>query len=147
MSIERVAEVCLEVLRQHESPLVPVSHLYERCVKEAGVGDVLTKEALLEFLRGHADVVVVEGVQEDAPVPRDEFDMAGVAMGPRAIIKSRMPSRGEMKEMFQMQLAVMRDNLMQALQNAKENNDENLITRIEQALENTDAIGERLSDL
>lgn len=147
MSIERVAEVCLDVLRQQENPLVPVSYLFQHCVQEASVSSVLTEASLLEFLRSHADVVVVEGVTEEAPVPSDEFDLAGIAMGPRAILKSRMPTREEMKDMFQMQLAVMRDNLMQALQNAKENNDEVLINKIEATLENTDAIGERLSDL
>ena len=147
MSIERVAEVCLDILRQHETPLVPVSYLFQQCTNEASVGDVLTEAALLEFLRGHNEVVVVEGVSEDAPVALGEFDMAGFAMGPRAMLKSRMPTRKEMKDMFQMQLVVMRDNLMQALKNAKENDDKVLISKIEQALENTDSIGERLSDL
>jgi len=147
MSIERVAEVCLDILRQHETPLVPVGYLFQQCVNEASVGNALTEESLLEFLRGHAEVMVVEGIAEDAPVPRDEFDAAGFVMGPRAMLKSRMPTRKEMKDMFHKQLVVMRDNLMQALQNAKENNDNVLVGKIEQALENADSIGERLSDL
>lgn len=147
MSIERVETICREFLLQSETPLVSVSQLYQHCIAEESVRDVLTEEALLNFLRGHADVVVVEGVEEDAPVTRNEFDRAGLVMGPRAILKSRMPTRDEMKNMFQMQLEVMRDTLMQALKHAKESQDASRIAEIEQALENTDSIGDRLGDL
>jgi hypothetical protein len=147
MSIERVETICREFLLQSETPLVSVSQLYQHCIAEEAVRDVLTEEALLNFLRGHADVVVVEGVEEDAPVARNEFDRVGLVMGPRAILKSRMPTRDEMKNMFQMQLEVMRDALMQVLKHAKESQDASRIAEIEQALENTDSIGERLGDL
>ena len=107
MSIERVETICREFLLQSEAPLVPVSLLYQQCIAEEAVREVLTEEALLNFLREHTDVVVVEGVGEDAPVAANEFNQAGLVMGPRAILKSRMPTRDEMKNMFQMQLEVM----------------------------------------
>jgi len=147
MSIERVEKICLEFLRSEANPLVPVSIVYEKCIEEESVRDMLTEQALLDFLRGHRDVIVVEGLDDDAPVSLNTFDRAGLIMGPRAILKSRMPTQTEMKDMFQMQLQVMRDNLMQALHYAKEKNDEDMVRKIERALENADSIGERLGDL
>ena len=147
MRIERVEEICLDLLRQSENPLMPVSLLFQKCDEEENISGALTEEAFLAFLRKHADIVVVEGVGDDAPVGCDEFDTAGIVMGPRAILKNRIPNRNEMKSMFQMQLEEMRANLLHALQWAKDNKDVKAIKEIEAALENADSLGERLTDL
>ncbi|MCK5863147.1 MAG: hypothetical protein KAH38_11720 [Candidatus Hydrogenedentes bacterium] len=146
MSIERVEEVCLKALRQAVNPLMPVSMLFQKCEEEK-VSGVLTEDLLLEFLREHADIVVVDGINDTDPVDCGKFDPAGVMMGFRAILKKRMPTHDEMKDMFQMQLEQMRSNLLQAMETAKENKDTRAIKEIEAAIENTSSLGERLSDL
>ncbi len=146
MQIERVEELCLRLLSECENPLMSVRALYEQCVATDGVGEALTEDALLQFLRGHADIMVVEGVDTDAPVDAAAFDMAGIVMGPRAILKNRVPTRDEMKEMFGMQIAAMRENLLNALERAKKNNNDVAIREIEAALEHTDTINERLQE-
>lgn len=147
MRIERVEEICLDLLRVSENPLMPVNTLFQKCDEQERISGALTESAFLDFLRNHADIVVVEGVGEDEPVPREEFDTAGLVMGPRAILKSRMPTQSEIKVIFQQQLEQMRTNLLQALKLAKESKDAKAIQEIEAALENADSLRERFSDL
>ncbi len=146
MRIERVEEICLNCLRDAESPLVPVTELYQQCVDTENVGHVLTEEALLQFLRGHADVVVVEGIGEDDSVEAAVFDKIGIVSGAHAMLESRVPTRDEMKEMLEIQLAHMRENLKAALQQAQQNKDKAKADKIEALIENTDAINERLQE-
>lgn len=147
MQIGRLEEVCLELLRDAENPLVPVGALYQHCIRDRDIGESLTETALLQFLRDHIDVVVVDGVDMDAPVTAEEFGLAGIDMGPRALLKSRMPTREELKKMFRMQLAQMRETLLDALARAKERGEKDRMAEIEIAIENTDAIDERFQAL
>ncbi len=147
MRIERVEEICLDFLRQAENPLVPLKELYEHCIATEDVGSVLTEEGLLQFLRAHGEVTVVEGVSDDMPVTPKTFETAGIVMGPRAILKKRLPSRHEIKQMFEMQVAQMRTRLLEALEHAKKEKDPKAIEELEAAIENADTINERLQEL
>ncbi|HDP35913.1 MAG TPA: hypothetical protein ENN29_12485 [Candidatus Hydrogenedentes bacterium] len=146
MRIVRVEEICLDILRRAENPLTPVSLIYRKCVEKEGAA-ALTEEALLQFLRGHGDIVVVEGVADGAPVEEKAFNEAGIMMGPRAILKSRVPTPDELKKMFRMQLEIMRDNLAQALKLAKEAENGKAVHEIETVLEKADILEERMEDL
>lgn len=132
MRLERVVHDCIGFLRRSTNPLVPLDTLYTVCV---GEGTNLSKEDLLAFLRNHAEVLVIEGADESLPVSPSEFSGAGINMGPRVILKERMPSREEMTDIMRQQLEHMRLHLGHALDKARANNDLDAVREIEAALE------------
>jgi len=132
MGLEKIEEVCLSFLRRTTSPLVPLDTLRAACEKE-NLG--ITMDELTGFLRHHSEVIVVDGADETAPVSHDDFSEAGINMGPRAILKARVPSRSEMTEMMQQQLDHMRFHLQDALKKAREHQDDEAVEEIEAALE------------
>lgn len=109
-----------------------------------GKGVDLSKEDLLAFLRNHAEVMVIEGPDESLPVALSEFSEAGVNMGPRIILKERIPSRDEMTDMMRQQLEHMRLHLGYALDKARENNDLDAVREIEAALERSARLEEKM---
>lgn len=131
MGLAQIEQLCLDFLRRTTNPLVPVDTLYEACARQ---GASISREELLSFLRNHADVLVVDGTGEDDPFSPAELQEAGVKLGPRAILKLRLPSRAEMTDMLQQQLQQMRFHLQEALDKARENKDTEAIRDIEAAL-------------
>lgn len=131
MGLAQIERVCLEFLRRTTNPLVAVETLHEACARE---GAAISPEELLAFLRNHVDVLVVEGTGENDPLSPADFLDAGINMGPRAILKKRLPSRAEMTDMLQQQLQQMRFHLREALDKARENNDTDAVRDIENAL-------------
>ena len=132
LGLAQIEQLCLDFLRRTTNPLVPVDTLYEACARQ---GASISREELLSFLRNHANVLVVDGAGENEPLPVSELEDAGINLGPRAILKLRLPSRAEMTDMLEQQLQQMRFHLQEALDKARENKDADAVRDIEAALE------------
>ncbi len=134
--LEAVEEKVHQGLRQASSPLVPVRVLAEYCGRgEAGI-EIGTAE-LLQFLRSHDQVQVIEGPAETEPVPPGMFEEAGIEMGPRAILKERMPNMQELARLMGDQLNAMARTLEKALNEAAEQGDDGACERLRDALQRT----------
>lgn len=146
MHLERIETLCLDFLRHASNPLTPVETLYEHCIGEGDVNMSLTLDSLLDFLRSHNEIIVVEGDANDLPVNAQAMETAGINLEPRAILKTRMPSRQELRDMFQQQLEQMRFHLREALLAAKINKDDKTMHELEKALERMNALEEKMND-
>lgn len=98
----------------------------------------------MAFLRNHGEVLVIEGPDESLPVALSDFSQAGINMGPRIILKERIPSRDEMTDMMRQQLEHMRLHLGHALDKARANNDLDAVRDIEAALERSARLEEKM---
>lgn len=144
MRLEHIEKVCLDFLRQTTNPLVPVETLYAACTEQGDIA--FTRAELLHFLRSHAEVLVVDGADSESEVSTLDFLEAGIHMGPRAILKTRIPTREEMADMMQQQLAHMRSNLREALAQARSNADHTTVKEIEAALVRSDQIEAKVKE-
>ncbi|HOC68142.1 MAG TPA: hypothetical protein PLL36_14450 [Candidatus Hydrogenedentes bacterium] len=131
MRLEEVEEICLSFLRHTTNPMVSIETLCAACGKKKVA---ISPEELAGFLRHHTEVVIVDGVDATAPVSPSEFSGAGIDMGTRAILKSRIPTRREMTELMQQQLEHMRFHLQDALIKARKHQDHDAMEEIEAAL-------------
>ncbi len=118
MILERVEERCLEYLAQTTNPLVSVGVLLEVCQRDEGGRD-LDLPVLLDFLRAHAEIDVLDGPTEEERVSPGAFSQAGIEMGPRAILKTRIPAPRDMLGMLAAQIQTMKDVLGKALANTE----------------------------
>ncbi len=141
MGLENIESVCLTFLRRTTNPLTPVDLLFEACEKSRLY---ITREDLLSFLRCHSEVIVVESADNASPVTQSDFNDAGINMGPRAILKSRMPSRAEMMEMMRQQIDHMRFHLRDALEQARADKDDEAIRDLEVAVKRTADLKEKM---
>lgn len=98
MNLERVEERCLKYLSQSTDPMVPVGRLLEYCLREDPQSG-LTGRVLLDFLRNHELVRVVDGPGMSAP--------GGLATEPRAILAARLPDRDALRAMLERQLDLL----------------------------------------
>jgi len=118
MNMERVEELCLNYLRQSKNPLVPLSTLAEYCARE-DKGCAIPPRELLRFLREHGEVEVMEGPSPEEAIGPELFDQAGIDMGPRAILNTRVPRPEEMMAMLTAQVQAMLEALRPALEAAE----------------------------
>lgn len=146
MNLELIEEKCLNYLRQASNPLVPVNTLLEFCRREPECGKLELQE-LLDFLRPHELVKVVDGPDEGEAVDQETFDAAGINMGPRAILKSRVPTKEQMTDMIAAQMRNMTEMLVEALELAKKAQDEAHIQEIEAALQKSEALRQKMNKL
>ncbi len=140
MRLEKVEAICLSFLRHTTNPMVSIETLCVACEKEKVA---ISPEELAKFLRHHPEVIIVDGVDATAPIPRSEFSGVGIDMGMRAILKSRIPTRREMTEMMQQQLEHMRLHLQDALIKARKHQDYESVEEIEAALKKNRLLEER----
>ena len=139
MNLERVEELCLRYLGQAVNPLVPVAKLHAYLVRE-DAEQAPDMDRLLDFLRHHAEIVVLEGPGQEDPVGADTFSAAGFMMGPRAMVKTRVPSRAQMLAMMFEQLDEMREKLDTALETARQARDGELVGLVERAIRRSDEL-------
>ena len=105
MSLESIETRCLNYLRQAANPLVPVRTLLAHCLREEPASGI-TEQVLLDFLRAHGEVIVLEGPgAEDLPGGAGE-DAAAVA-GPRALLKARKPDPGTVLLLLREQMSMV----------------------------------------
>lgn len=105
MSLENIETRCLNYLRQAANPLVPVRTLLAHCLREESASGI-TERVLLDFLRAHGEVIVLEGPGAD-DLPGGAADDAAVA-GPRALLKARKPDPGAVLALLREQMDMVR---------------------------------------
>ena len=146
MNLETIEEKCLNYLRQASNPLVPVDSLLEFCRRDPECGK-LDRQELLDFLRPHELVKVIEGPDVDDAIDQGTFGAAGINMGPRAILNTRVPTRDQMADMIIDQMKNMTDMLVEALDLARKAKDEAHIRELETALQKSEALREKMNKL
>ena len=146
MNLEKIEEKCLHYLGQASNPLVPLELLIEFCKRDPECGELDRKE-LLEFLRPHEMIEVMEGPSVEDIIGQGDFQAAGINMGQRAILKTRVPAKEEMTEMLFEQLKDMTDVLIEELDKAKKENNEARVTQLELALKKGEALGLKMNKL
>jgi hypothetical protein len=146
MNLERVEELCLRYLGQAVNPLVPVAKLHAYLVRE-DAEQAPSVPRLLDFLRHHAEIVVLEGPGEEDPVGADGFAAAGFMMGPRAMAKTRVPSREQMLAMMYEQIDEMREKLDTALEDARQAKDTQFIAQVEGAIGRSEELRTKIQRL
>ncbi len=146
MNLERVEELCLRYLGQAVNPLVPVAKLHAYLVRE-DAEQAPSIPRLLDFLRHHAEIIVLDGPGDEDPVGADGFAAAGFMMGPRAMVKARVPSRAQMFAMMFEQIDEMREKLNTALESALEAKDGELVAQVEEAIRRSDELRAKIQRL
>jgi hypothetical protein len=143
MNLERVEELCLRYLGQAVNPLVPVAKLHAYLVRE-DAEQAPSMPRLLDFLRHHAEIIVLDGPGEEDPVGADGFAAAGLMMGPRAMVKTRVPSRAQMLAMMFEQIDEMREKLDAALESARQSKDAEFLEQVEDAIRRSEELREKV---
>jgi hypothetical protein len=146
MNLERVEEMCLRHLEQSKNPLVLVDKLLEVCQRDDNLKG-LNKRTLLEFLRAHGDIDVVDGMERTETGMPDLLAAAGIQMTERAILKRRMPTPDQLKELLLMQIGAMTDALTAARELAEEEKDVERMNQIDEALERARTLGIRVNKM
>jgi hypothetical protein len=146
MNLEIIEEKCLNYLRQAPNPLVPAETLLEFCRREPECAKLELNE-LLEFLRPHAEVKVVDGPQDGEEIDQETFGAAGIVMGPRAILNSRVPTKDQMADIIAAQMKNMTEMLVEALDMARKAKDEAHIQELEAALKKSEALRQKMNKL
>lgn len=146
MNLETIEEKCLNYLRQASNPLVPVENLLEFCRRDPACGK-LERQELLDFLRHHEQVKVIDGPDADEAIDQETFGAAGINMGPRAILNTRVPTREQMADMIVDQMKHMTEMLVEALHLARKAKDEPHIQELEAALQKSEALRQKMNKL
>ena len=146
MNLEKIEEKCLHYLSEASNPLVPVEKLVEFCQRDPECGK-LDRQELLDFLRPHELIEVMEGPEMGAVIDQDDFARAGINMGQRAILKTRYPAKEEMAEMLFEQLKDMTDVLVEALNQAKKQDDTHRVAQLEEALQKSEALRVKMNKM
>jgi len=146
MNLEKIEEKCLHYLAQASNPLVPIDTLLAYCQRDPDCGK-LDRQELLDFLRPHAQFQVMEGLEMGSAIDPETFKAAGIHMGQRAILKSRVPSKDEITEMLFGQLKDMTDVLVASLNQAKAAKDEERVEQLEEALKKSEALRAKMNNL
>ena len=119
MSLEALEQTCLNYLGESESPIVPVEILLAFCQRTPSLAHV-SSEILLDFLRQHEEVEVL-----DAPTPIEALGTkvlgaAGVVLGPRVMLKRRIPTQREMYAIMALQLQDLLATLAKAAESTED---------------------------
>ena len=146
MNLEKIEEKCLHYLGQASNPLVPVDTLLAFCQRDPECGR-LERQELLDFLRPHAAIQVLEGLEMGAAIDPETFQAAGINLGQRAILRSRVPAREEISEMLFEQLKDMTDVLVESLNQAKKTRDAARVAELEAALQKSEALRAKMNKL
>jgi len=138
MNLEALERECLNYLRDVSNPLVPISARRRRLrptAQHAGADE----NELLDFLRTHDEVRVIE---ED-PEGEAEYAEAGIPLGPRAILKLRVPTTAEMADAVGGQMARMAESLQGALAEAEREGDAAKAVKVRAMLARTEELQQR----
>ena len=146
MNLELVEALCLKYLQQVENPLAPLDKLLQYCRRDDQCKQLQEKE-LIDFLRGHELFEVIEGPSEDAPVDMNLFSSAGIELGCRVILKTRIPAPNELFSMLNQQVNIMKSTLAEAIEEARKTGDENSIKQLETAIERAATLESKINRL
>jgi hypothetical protein len=146
MNLEDVEERCINYLRQAANPLVSVHTLLEYCRREPSCAE-LSEQELIDFLRPHELVRVVDPPPPEDPVQLGVYAESGLDMGPRAILKARMPSPREAATIMDSQLDNMLSALGKALEEADRAQQTEMAARIRETIQRTELLREKARGL
>lgn len=146
MNLETIEEKCLSYLRQAPNPLVPVDTLLEFCRRDPECAN-LERQDLLDFLRPHELVKVVDGPEAGEEIDRETFGAAGIDMGPRVILNTRIPTKDQMTDIIAAQMKNMTEMLVEALHLARKAKDEAHVQELEAALQKSEALRQKMNKL
>ncbi len=147
MKLERVEELCLNYLTQNSVALVPVNAMLEHCRRDPECAQ-LSLDELLDFLRHHELVHVVERPALDSDEEQELISDTGFDLGPRAILHSRMPSREEIAAAMQENLERMSTALASALREAERaEEDPATLRQIKEAIEKASALRGKIEEM
>ena len=114
MHLEYVDELCIRFIEQESNPLTPLETLYNFCKRDDACSN-LTLHALFTFLRNHERITMLLGPDQNEPVNEETLRAGGLFMGPRVILKERIPSEGNLMLLFKAQLDDMEIKLKNAI--------------------------------
>jgi hypothetical protein len=146
MSLEHLEERCLKYLEQAEIPLVPVATLLDVCKREED-GAGCTNEMLMGFLSNHELIQIMPGVAEADAIGTGDFAQAGFDMGPRAILKARMPNQSEMLVLLAQQVQAMQEVLGRTMKELEGSGDTARMAPLQSALHRASELEERLKQI
>jgi hypothetical protein len=146
MNLERVEELCLNYLGQASNPLVSINSLLEHCRRDAACAELAFAD-LKDFLEHHELVRVVEGPGAHASGDLEALLAAGVDVGPRAILLTRMPSSAEVVRHLEENLSSMVRALTAALDEAEKWEDAESAKQVRTALERAHALEQKFKKM
>ena len=120
MQLEDIEEQTLIYLEQTSNPLVSFEQLHAHLASDAPA-DALSPSRLMDFLRGHDRVKVMES---PFPDPSGALAAEGLLGGVHLILAERVPTADQLTALFVTQLDQMGEALTFALTEAREANDE-----------------------
>lgn len=143
MSLEDLETTCRNYLRQSRNPLVPISTLWAYLAKQPGL-ESTTESDLTGFLNKHDEFDVVVGPAEHEDVSVEVFAAAGIVMGPRVILKTRIPAAQDLALQLKLQLDTMEEVLGAALMDALGSGNEVRAQELRVALERAKSLRKKL---
>lgn len=146
MNLEKVEEKCLHYLAEASNPLVPIDTLVEFCKRDPECSGT-DRKGVLDFLRHHERVNIMDGPGAGEVIEQKDFTAAGLNMGERAILNTRVPAKEEMTEMLYEQLKDMTDVLVEAMNKAEKAKDTTRIAQLEEALKKSEALRVKMNKL
>jgi len=116
MNLEAIEQTCLNYLKQVSNPLVPLSRLL-RHLHEHQEFEHVHEDELLDFLRRHDlfEVLDPPGLGASAE-GRQMLEEAGLGMEQCVVLETRLPSRDQLREHMDEQIA----QLIAALETARD---------------------------
>lgn len=143
MNLETLETNCRNYLAQSRNPVVPISTLCAFLKRQEGF-EALTEEELMAFLNKHLEFDVMVGPADQEDVTTEAFAAAGIVMGPRAILKTRIPAAQDLAAMLRLQLDAMEEVLGKSLMDALGSGDEHKAQAMRTALERAKALRKKL---
>lgn len=146
MNLERVEELTLNYLAQAPQPVVGVETLLHFIQREESLAKLSFQE-LLDFLRRHQDITVLEGLGEENGLDPVLSSEAGLYIGPRAVLNTRVPPQRDMLLMLVQQLDQMQLTLNTTLSHALQAGDSGRAAQARLALDRAQTLRERFSKM
>jgi hypothetical protein len=146
MSLEIIEENCLRYLASAKNPLVGFNSLYNRVMDGLDEESRMGELDFRDFVRNHDQMASVEGLSGMPPDEAQEWASVGALGGPRVILKTRIPSPGQLRDMMVEQLDGMLDALRKALQDAEDRSDESSYDMVLDLLSRTEQLRNKLEE-
>ncbi len=146
MDLEAVEEACVQHLAQVTQPVVSVSALLYRLHQDERFA-ALPESELVAFLRKHPLFRIIQPEEGDDPGRRGQLEEAGIDLGLRVILVSRIPTQTEMTTLMAEQLEQMTQALERALFEAQRDGRPETEAKVQAILERTAKLREDLKGI
>lgn len=147
MSLEVIEELCIRRLTSAKNPLMSLDSLYRRVMEDLEPELRLGEAEFRDFVANHEQMALVEGMTGLPSAEVEEWAEAGMANGPRVILKSRIPSPTQLRDMMIGQLDTMLEALGKALQEAESQGDQNAHDSVLELLARTQQMRQKIGEV